>query len=125
MEYAAREVDERDDQEDFERVDDMVADLGGGYVEAEDEGDGKAKDGGAAKDWVDADEKSCGYAPCEFFGRGSHAEEREYGKGDAAVDPIVMDRRGSLRSGIEIGRDRLHYGQDRLRNDGMCEFVRP
>jgi hypothetical protein len=29
----------------------------------------------------------------------------------------VVDERWSLRWGVEIGRDRLHYGQDRPRNE--------
>ncbi len=119
MEDAACEVNEGDDEENFKRVDDVVADLGCGYVEAEDEGDRKAKNRGAAENWIDADEETGCYAPCEFFGSGSHAEEREDRKGDAAVEPVVVDGRGSLRRGVEIGLDRLHYGQDRLHNEGL------
>ena len=119
MEDAACDVDEGDDEEDFKRVDDVVADLRGGNVEAEDECDGKAEDGGAAEDGVDANEDAGSYAPCESFGCGSHAEKREDGKGDAPVEPVVVDGRRRLRWGVEIGRDRLHYGQDRLRNEGL------
>jgi hypothetical protein len=63
VEDAAGKTDEGDDQNQFERVDDVVAKLRGGYVEAEDEGDGEAEDGGAAQDRVDADEKADGDAP--------------------------------------------------------------
>ena len=97
----------------------MVADLGGGYVKTEDECDDQAEDGGATENGVDANQQARGYAPCELFRGGSNAEEREDGKGDAAVEPVVVDGRWSLRWGVEIGRDRLHYGQDRLRNEGL------
>ena len=75
----------------------MVADLGGGYVETEDECDGEAEDGCAAEDGVDADQDARSYAPCEFFRCGSHAKEREDGKGDVTIEPAVMDRLASLR----------------------------
>lgn len=61
-------VDKWDDEDELERVDDVIADLGCGDVEAEEEGQGKTEDCGAAEDWVDADEKPCGDAPGEFFG---------------------------------------------------------
>ena len=119
VEDSAGDVDEWNDQDKLERIDDVVADLRGGYVEAEDESYSEAEDGGAAEDGVDANEDAGSYAPCEFFGCGSHAEKREDGKGDAPVEPVVVDGRRRLRWGVEIGRDRLHYGQDRLRNEGL------
>lgn len=63
VEDAAGETDERDDEDDFERIDDVVAQLGGGDVEAQDESYSEAKDGGAAEDGVDADEEAYGEAP--------------------------------------------------------------
>ena len=63
MEDAAGEADERDDEEYFEGVDDVVADLRRGYIETEDEGDGEAEDGGASEDGIDADEETGGDAP--------------------------------------------------------------
>lgn len=63
MEEAAAGPDEGDDQEELERIDDMVAELRGSYVETEDEGRGEAKEGGRAQDGVEADEKAHGDAP--------------------------------------------------------------
>ena len=63
VEDAAAEADEGDDEDEFERVDDVVADLRGGDVEAEDKGQGEAEDGGAAEDGIDADEEAGGDAP--------------------------------------------------------------
>jgi hypothetical protein len=90
-EDAAGDVDERNDQDDLERIDDVIAQLRGGDVEAEDEGQGEAEDGGAAKDGIDADEQSGGDAPGESLGSSAHAEQCEDGKGDAAVDPAVVE----------------------------------
>jgi len=67
VEDSAGDVDEGDDQEKLERIDDVVADLRGGYVETEDKGQRETEDGGAAEDGVDADEKAHGYAPGELF----------------------------------------------------------
>lgn len=63
VEDAAGETDEGDDQNQLQGVDDVVAKLRGGYVEAEDEGDGEAEDRGRAQDRVDADEEADGDAP--------------------------------------------------------------
>jgi len=63
VEDAAGEADERDDEKYFDGVDDVVTDLRGGYVEAEDECQGEAEDGGASEDGIDANEDSRGDAP--------------------------------------------------------------
>ena len=60
---AAGDADEGDDQDEFERVDDVIAQLRGGYVEAEEEGDCEADDRGGAEDGADADEEAGGDAP--------------------------------------------------------------
>ena len=91
VEDAASGVDERDDEDEFERIDNVVAELRGCDVEAEDEGEGEAKDGCAAEDGVDADEESGGDAPGQPFGRGAHAEEREDGERHASIGPVVVD----------------------------------
>ena len=109
MEDAAGDVDEGDDEDELERIDDVVADLRGGDVEAEDEGDGEAEDGGAAEDGIDADEEAGGDAPGELFRGGSHAEEREDGKGDAAVDPVVVDGRGLWVGSLRFGLAGVHF----------------
>lgn len=97
MEDAARKANERDDEEKFKRIDDVVSNLRGSQVEAEDECNGEAEDRRAAQDRVNADQYAGGHAPCEFFRCGSHAKEREDGKGDVAIEPVVTDRRVSLR----------------------------
>ena len=91
VEDAAGGVDERDDEDKFERIDDVVAELRCGDVEAEDESEGEAKNRGAAEDGVDADEESGGDAPGQPFGRGAHAEEREDGERHASIGPVVVD----------------------------------
>lgn len=63
VEETAAGADEGDDEEELEGVDDVVAELGGGYVEAEDEGGGEAEDGCGAEDGVEADEEANGDAP--------------------------------------------------------------
>jgi len=88
------EPDEGDQKQELERVDGVVGQLRGGHVEAQDEGGGEADDGGAAEDGVDADQQADGDAPGEFPRGGPHAEQREDGKGDTAVSPVVMERRG-------------------------------
>lgn len=95
MEDAAGDVDERNDEDELERIDDVVADLRGSDIEAEDEGYGEAEDGGAADDGVDADEQAGGDAPGKLFGRCSHSQQSEDGKGDAAIDPGVVDGSGA------------------------------
>jgi hypothetical protein len=83
--------------------------LGGGYVEAEDEGQGEAENSGAAEDRVDADEEAGGNAPGQFFGCGSHAKEREDGESDAAVDPVVVDGSGVWIGDAAIWFVGLHF----------------
>jgi hypothetical protein len=99
VEDATGRMNEWDDQNEFEWVDDVVADLRGGYIEAEDKCQGEAENGGAAEDGIDADEEAGGDAPGELFRRGSHAKEREYGESNAAVEPVVVDRSGA-RGGV-------------------------
>lgn len=84
-------VDEWDDEDEFERVDEVIADLRRSDVEAEEEGKSETEDGGASEDRVDADEQADGDAPGELFGGCSHTEERKNGKGEATIDPVVMD----------------------------------
>jgi len=89
--------------------------LRGGDVEAEEEGQREAEDGGAAEDGIDADEEAGGDAPGELFRRRSHAEQCENGKDDATVEPVVMDGSGGLVMAVAIWFVGLHFLQDRLR----------
>lgn len=68
----------------------MIADLRGDEVEAQDGRGGEADQGGAAEDGIDADDEPDGDAPGELFRGRSHAEQREDGKRNAAIEPAVM-----------------------------------
>jgi hypothetical protein len=63
VEDAAGNSDEGNDENDLQRVDDVVGELGCGYVEAEENCYGEAEEGGAAEDGVDADEEANSDAP--------------------------------------------------------------
>lgn len=67
VEETGAEADEGDDQRQLQGIGDVVRELRGGDVEAEDEGDGEADDGGGAEQGIDADEESDGEAPGEFL----------------------------------------------------------
>jgi len=73
VEDAAGDVDERNYQNEFEWVDDVIAELRGGHVKTKDKCYCEAEDRGAAKDGIDSDEETDGDAPGEFFRRCSHA----------------------------------------------------
>lgn len=106
VEDAAGNVDEGDDQEQFERVDDMVGQLRSDQVEPKGKRRREAEDGRGAKQRVDADEEADGDAPCNFLGGRTHAEQRKDGQDDAAVGPVVMDGRG----GFEVDwAARVHF----------------
>jgi hypothetical protein len=94
-EYKAPESHEWNYEKEFERVDDVVSDLRGCYVETEEKGHCKAKNGCAAKNGVYTDKEADGDAPGEFLWGGSETEKREDGQGDTPVEPVVMDGRGS------------------------------
>ena len=87
----AGSADEWDDENQLQRIYDVIADLRGCDIETEEESQSKTEEGGAAEDGVDADEKAGCDAPGKFFGGCSHAEERKNRKGDAAIDPVVVD----------------------------------
>lgn len=121
VEEAASRVDEWDDEDELERIDDVVANLRGGYVEAEEEGESEAENGGAANDGVDADEESGGDAPGKLLRRSSHAEEREDGKGEATIDPVMVDWSTVWKRGALIWLVWLHFLQDKLRLGRLCQ----
>lgn len=79
----------------------MVGQLRGSDVQAEEEGRSEAEDRGAAEHGIDADEQADGDAPGQLFRGGSHAQEGEDGKRDAAVEPVVVERR---MAGLGVGR---------------------
>ena len=83
--YKTAKSHERDYKEEFEGVDDVVSDLRRCYVETEDKGHCKAKNGCAAENGIDSDEESDGDAPGEFLWGGSETEECEDGQGDSPV----------------------------------------
>lgn len=63
VEDTAGGTDERNDKNQLERIDDVIADLRGCDVETEEEGQSKTEEGGAAENRVDADEKAGRDAP--------------------------------------------------------------
>ena len=105
VEDAAGNADERNEQNEFKRIDDVVADLRGGQVETKDKGYCEAEDRGTSEDGIDTDEEADGDAPGEFLWRCSHAKKCEDGEGDAAVKPVVMDGGGW---DAEVGFAGLH-----------------
>lgn len=108
VEDAAGDVDEGNNEDELERIDDVVADLRGRDIEAKDEGYGEAEDGGAADDGVDADEQTGGDAPGQLFWRCSHAQQSQDGKGDAAIDPVVVDGSGTGMGLVATWFVRMH-----------------
>ena len=103
MKDSAGDADEWNDENELERVDDVIAQLRGRNVEAEDKGQGEAEDGSAPQEGIDADEEADGHAPGKLFRRRSHAKQREDGKSDAAVDPVVLDDRGTIVGDTVVG----------------------
>jgi hypothetical protein len=91
VEDAACDTNERNYENEFKRINDVVAELRGGHIETKENGYCEAEDRGAPKNGVDADKEAGGDAPGELFRRGSHAKKCQDGKGDAAVEPVVMD----------------------------------
>lgn len=94
-EEACADAQKGQEQEELQRVDEMVGDLGGGEVEAEEEGDDQAGDGGRSEHGIDADGDTDREAPGETLGAGSEAEQREDGLDQLRVDPAVVG--GGLR----------------------------
>ena len=95
MKDEAAETDERDHEEKLERIYDVVSYLRGGYIKTKEKGHCEAENGRAADDGIDADEETDGDAPGEFFWSRSETEEREDWKGDAPVEPVVVDGLGN------------------------------
>jgi hypothetical protein len=74
VEDVAGDADERNYENEFEWVDDVVAELRGGDVETKDKRYCEAKDRRAAKDGIDADEETDGNAPSELLRGCSHTK---------------------------------------------------
>lgn len=91
VEDATPDPDEWNDEDQFERVDDVVAELRCCDIQTEHKRYGQAEQRSAANDRIDADEEACGDAPGELLWRGAHAEESQDRKGDATVGPVVVD----------------------------------
>ena len=109
MEDEAAEAHERDHEQEFERIDDVVSYLRGRYVETEEEGHGETENGRTAEDGIDADEEADGDAPGEFLRSCSKTEERKDGQGNAPVEPVVMDGSGSWFDTCGDGFGLIHY----------------
>ena len=108
MEDEAAKAYEWNHEKEFERIDDVVAYLRGRHIKAEEKGYCETEERGAAKNGIDADEEADGDAPGELFRSCSHTQESEDGKGDAAVDPVVLNGRGSWFDTCENGFVWIH-----------------
>ena len=108
MEDAAGDVDERNDKDQFERVDDVVGQLRCSQVQPEDGSCGEADDGGAAEDGIDADEKADGDAPGQLLWRGSHPKQCEDRKSNAAIGPVVMGGACAVHGLLRVRSTWLH-----------------
>jgi hypothetical protein len=109
MEDAARGMNERNHQEEFERIDNVVANLRGRYVETEDKGERKAKYSRASEDGIDADEESGSNAPGQLLRRGPHAQQRKDWKSHPAIDPVVVNGRVTLSGMASIWFAGVHF----------------
>jgi len=105
VEQATGYAQEWDNEKKLKRVNDMISDLRGGNVQAEEECCGQTEQSRAAEDGIDADQEAGRDAPCQLFRRGPHAKQRENGKRDATIDPVVVD--GLSRVG-DVGFAGLH-----------------
>jgi len=94
------EAKEGNHEQELEGIDEVIGQLRGGDVEPQDEGGGETDDGGAAEHGIDADEQADGDAPGELSRGSAHAQQREDGKSDAAIEPVVVERRGA---GLDAG----------------------
>ncbi len=86
----AADADKRNDQQELQRIGEVVGELRGSDVEPEDEGQREAENRGGTEDGVDADESADGEAPGQLLWGCSAAEKSENWKDDAAVDPSVV-----------------------------------
>jgi hypothetical protein len=90
VEEAAAEAEEGDDQDELQRVGEVVGQLRGYDVEPEDKGQHEAEEGGGAEEGVDADEDAEGEAPGKLLRSSSTAKECQEGKEDPAIGPAVL-----------------------------------
>jgi len=81
----AAEANERDDEQEFEWIQNVVGKLRCGDVEAKDKRDGEAEERGRSKHGIDADHRSYGDAPGKLLRGRSHAQQRKDRKGNASV----------------------------------------
>jgi hypothetical protein len=89
VEEVDAELDERDEQEQVERGDDMGADLRGELVEAECPGEQDDDDRGESDGRIDADDHAEGEAPGEAARADAAPEEAQERPEDAAADELV------------------------------------
>jgi hypothetical protein len=108
MEDAARRMNKRNYQKKFERIDNVVANLRRSDIQPEDQGKRKAKNRRAADDRIDADEQPGSNTPGELLRCGAHAEQSKDWKGNAAIDPVVVNGRVTYGGIASIWFVRMH-----------------
>lgn len=79
MKDPCSDVDERNYEEKFQWVDNVIRKLRRRHVQSQDEGRGQAQDCGAAQQRIDADHEANGDTPCQVPRRSSHAQEGKDG----------------------------------------------
>ncbi len=93
VEEVDAELNEGDEEEQVERGDDVVADLRGDLVEAEEGREQADEQGGEADRGIDADDHAEGEAPCHAARGDSAAELTEQGAEDAAAEELADGER--------------------------------
>ena len=82
------ETKEDEEHGELKRVHQVIGDLRSDQVEAKDEGDGEAEQGGGAEERIDADRDADGEGPSKTAWRGSHTQEmQDWGDDLALEDP--------------------------------------
>ncbi len=102
MEDATRRMNERNYQDQFERINHVVANLRRSNIQPEDEGERKAKNRRAPEDGIDADEQPGSNAPGQLLRCGAHAQQRKDWKSHPSIDPVVANGRVTLRGMASI-----------------------
>ena len=79
------DADEEEKEDELQGIDEVVRDLRGDQIEAEQESDEKAEDGGRAEERVDANDESDCERPCQLSWGGAYTEKIEQRKDDASL----------------------------------------
>ena len=92
MKRLASKLKEGNHQSQLEWVDEIVAELRAGDVEAKERGDQETKDRRAAKERIDPNQQSCGDTPGKPLGRCAHPQQFNDGIHQAAMQAFANAR---------------------------------